>query len=132
MGRKSRRGGGGERGVAGRPMLGRPAHFYGQNGGAGEDMVASPSAFCCINSQNILVGFISVVQTSLSRSEKVICVLIETCNFQHMRTQATGPLATFLDYITYSYMIDNIILLITGTLHQVGSLALFCQKKHKM
>ena len=38
-----------------------------------------------------------------------------------MRTQATGPLATFLDYITYSYMIDNIILLITGTLHQVGS-----------
>ena len=42
------RGGGGERGVAGRPMLGRPAHFYGQNGGAGEDMVTSPSAFCCI------------------------------------------------------------------------------------
>ena len=38
--------------------------------------------------------------------------------FQHMRNQATGPLATFLDYITYSYMIDNIILLITGTLHQ--------------
>jgi len=33
--------------------------------------------------------------------------------FQHMRNQAT-----FLDYITYSYMIDNIILLITGTLHQ--------------
>ena len=38
--------------------------------------------------------------------------------FQHMRNHATGPLATFLDYITYSYMIDNIILLITGTLHQ--------------
>ena len=38
MGRKSRsaqRGGGG----GGRPMLGRPAHFYGQNGGAGEDML---------------------------------------------------------------------------------------------
>ena len=30
----------------------------------------------------------------------------------------TGYLATFLDFITYSYMIDNIILLITGTLHQ--------------
>ena len=29
-----------------------------------------------------------------------------------------GYLATFLDFITYSYMIDNIILLITGTLHQ--------------
>jgi V-type H+-transporting ATPase subunit d len=31
---------------------------------------------------------------------------------------SSGNLATFLDYITYSYMIDNIILLITGTLHQ--------------
>lgn len=38
--------------------------------------------------------------------------------FQHMRNQAVEPLSTFLDYITYSYMIDNIILLITGTLHQ--------------
>ncbi|XP_022668516.1 V-type proton ATPase subunit d-like [Varroa jacobsoni] len=37
--------------------------------------------------------------------------------FQHIRTHATEPLATFLDYITYSYMIDNIVLLITGTLH---------------
>ena len=38
----------GEWGGGGRPMLGRPAHFYGQNGGAGEDMVTLPSAFCCI------------------------------------------------------------------------------------
>ena len=38
--------------------------------------------------------------------------------FQHMRNHAVEPLSTFLDYITYSYMIDNIILLITGTLHQ--------------
>uniref|UniRef100_T1KKW7 V-type proton ATPase subunit n=1 Tax=Tetranychus urticae TaxID=32264 RepID=T1KKW7_TETUR len=38
--------------------------------------------------------------------------------FHHIRNQAVEPLATFLDYITYSYMIDNIILLITGTLHQ--------------
>ncbi|XP_070491740.1 V-type proton ATPase subunit d 1 [Chironomus tepperi] len=38
--------------------------------------------------------------------------------FQHMRNHAVEPLATFLDFITYSYMIDNIILLITGTLHQ--------------
>ena len=39
MGRKSRSAQGGERGEGGRrggrPMLGRPAHFYGQNGGAG-------------------------------------------------------------------------------------------------
>eukprot|EP00047_Mylnosiga_fluctuans_P001497 m.220608 g.220608 ORF g.220608 m.220608 type:complete len:347 (-) comp10416_c0_seq1:52-1092(-) len=38
--------------------------------------------------------------------------------FQHIRKQCVEPLATFLDYITYSYMIDNIILLITGTLHE--------------
>jgi len=38
--------------------------------------------------------------------------------FNHIRCQATNPLATFLDYITYGYMIDNIILLITGTLHE--------------
>eukprot|EP00055_Hartaetosiga_balthica_P003545 m.8152 g.8152 ORF g.8152 m.8152 type:complete len:350 (-) comp3032_c0_seq1:23-1072(-) len=37
--------------------------------------------------------------------------------FQHIRNQAVDPLAKFLDYISYSYMIDNIILLITGTLH---------------
>ncbi|VDM19787.1 unnamed protein product [Wuchereria bancrofti] len=38
--------------------------------------------------------------------------------FTHFRNNALEPLSTFLDYITYSYMIDNIILLITGTLHQ--------------
>lgn len=38
--------------------------------------------------------------------------------FTYIRNHAYEPLATFLDYITYSYMIDNIILLITGTLHQ--------------
>lgn len=37
--------------------------------------------------------------------------------FQHLRNQAVEPLSTFLDYITYGYMIDNIVLLITGTLH---------------
>eukprot|EP01136_Pigoraptor_vietnamica_P031475 Opistho-1_new@92088 len=38
--------------------------------------------------------------------------------FTHLRNQALEPLATFMDYITYGYMIDNIILLITGTLHE--------------
>jgi len=38
--------------------------------------------------------------------------------FNHIRCQAVEPLATFLDYITYGYMIDNIVLLITGTLHE--------------
>lgn len=38
--------------------------------------------------------------------------------FQHLRNHAVKPLSQFLDYITYSYMIDNIVLLITGHLHQ--------------
>jgi hypothetical protein len=38
--------------------------------------------------------------------------------FQHLRNHSVEPLAKFLDYITYSYMIDNIVLLITGHLHQ--------------
>ena len=50
--------------------------------------------------------------------------------FQHMRNHAVGDGATFLDYITYSYMIDNIILLITGTLHQrpISELVPKCHK----
>nr|XP_002126185.1 V-type proton ATPase subunit d-like [Ciona intestinalis] len=38
--------------------------------------------------------------------------------FEYLRNHAYKDLATFLDFIKYSYMIDNIILLITGTLHQ--------------
>lgn len=38
--------------------------------------------------------------------------------FNHIRKQAVEPLAKFLDYITYAYMIDNIVLLIVGTMHE--------------
>ena len=38
--------------------------------------------------------------------------------FQHMRNRSVEPLSQFLDFMTYSYMIDNINLLIMGTLHQ--------------
>ena len=38
--------------------------------------------------------------------------------FLYLRVNANQPLATFLDYLTYAYMIDNVILLITGTLHE--------------
>ncbi|EFA83304.1 vacuolar ATPase subunit DVA41 [Heterostelium album PN500] len=38
--------------------------------------------------------------------------------FMHIRNQAVEPLATFMDYICYGYMIDNVVLLITGTLHE--------------
>jgi len=49
-------------------------------------------------------------------SEK--CTLRLVRDFNHIRAQATEPLATFLDMISYQYMIDNIVLLITGTLHE--------------
>lgn len=38
--------------------------------------------------------------------------------FRYVLTQATGSTARFLEYLTYGYMIDNIALLITGTLHE--------------
>jgi V-type H+-transporting ATPase subunit d len=37
--------------------------------------------------------------------------------FQFLRAQAMEPLGQFLDYITYEYMIDNVILLLKGTLN---------------
>ncbi|XP_060094180.1 V-type proton ATPase subunit d 1-like [Heteronotia binoei] len=51
--------------------------------------------------------------------------------FRHMRNHAYEPLASFLDFITYSYMIDNVILLITGTLHQ-RSIAQLVPKCHPL
>ncbi|KAJ1506354.1 H(+)-transporting V0 sector ATPase subunit d [Coelomomyces lativittatus] len=39
-------------------------------------------------------------------------------DFNYIRNNAVGDLARFLDYVTYAYMIDNVILLITGTLHE--------------
>jgi V-type H+-transporting ATPase subunit d len=49
-------------------------------------------------------------------AEKCTERLVE--EFEHLRCQASEPLSTFLTYITYGYMIDNIVLLITGTLHE--------------
>ncbi|KAH0559643.1 H(+)-transporting V0 sector ATPase subunit d [Trichoglossum hirsutum] len=38
--------------------------------------------------------------------------------FRYLRANAVGSLAIFMDYLTYGYMIDNVALLITGTLHE--------------
>ena len=38
--------------------------------------------------------------------------------FRYLQGQAVGSLAKFMQYLTYSYMIDNVALLITGTLHE--------------
>lgn len=48
--------------------------------------------------------------------EKATRKLVE--EFQYMRCQASEPLATFLDYLTYGYMIDNVVLIVTGTLQE--------------
>jgi V-type H+-transporting ATPase subunit d len=50
-------------------------------------------------------------------------IVVEKCTqklveeFKYIRSQASHPLSTFLDYITYGHMIDNVILIVSGTLH---------------
>lgn len=38
--------------------------------------------------------------------------------FEYLRSCAVEPLSSFLDYIRYGYMIDNVVLLISGTIHE--------------
>jgi len=38
--------------------------------------------------------------------------------FEYIRRNSVQPLTKFLQYITYGYMIDNVVLLITGALHE--------------
>jgi V-type H+-transporting ATPase subunit d len=49
-------------------------------------------------------------------AEKATQLLVD--QFNYLRANAVGPLAKFLEYMTYAYMIDNVVLLITGTLHE--------------
>ncbi|TDL17875.1 ATPase, V0 complex, subunit D [Rickenella mellea] len=49
-------------------------------------------------------------------ADKATQLLVD--QFHFLRSNAVEPLSTFLDYMTYSYMIDNVVLLITGTLHE--------------
>ena len=46
------------------------------------------------------------------------CTRQMVSQFNHIRAQCVEPLATFMDYMTYQYMIDNIVLLITGTMNE--------------
>ena len=39
-------------------------------------------------------------------------------DFRYLQGQCTGSLSKFMEFLTYSYMIDNVALLITGTLHE--------------
>ncbi|KAF8158162.1 V0 complex, c/d subunit of ATPase [Crassisporium funariophilum] len=49
-------------------------------------------------------------------ADKATQILVD--QFNYLRNNAVQPLAKFLEYITYAYMIDNVVLLITGTLHE--------------
>ena len=64
---------------------------------------------------NFLANVPSPLATS-TISEKAMDKLVEEFNF--LRAQAVGDFAKFFEYITYSYQIDNVVLLITGTLHE--------------
>ncbi|KZT25393.1 ATPase V0 complex subunit D [Neolentinus lepideus HHB14362 ss-1] len=64
---------------------------------------------------NFLANEPSPISTS-AIADKATQILVDQFNF--IRTNAVEPLSTFLEYITYGYMIDNVVLLITGTLHE--------------
>lgn len=63
---------------------------------------------------NFLQNVPSPLSTSIIQ-ERAFGKLID--QFQYIRSQATAPLSTLMDYITYGYMIDNVCLVITGALH---------------
>ncbi|KAK6456666.1 vacuolar ATPase V0 domain subunit D [Scheffersomyces xylosifermentans] len=52
----------------------------------------------------------SVIQDNLSKK------LYQ--QFQYLKSNSSGRLTQFLDFISYGYMIDNVSLMITGTLHE--------------
>lgn len=45
------------------------------------------------------------------------CTRKLVADWSYLRENAGEPLATFLDYCTYGHMIDNVVLIVTGTLH---------------
>mmetsp|Transcript_1785 Transcript_1785/g.2669 ORF Transcript_1785/g.2669 Transcript_1785/m.2669 type:complete len:407 (+) Transcript_1785:62-1282(+) len=60
------------------------------------------------------------LQDQLTLSPKVIREAAQkkmADEFKYIRSQACGELATFLDFISYEYMIDNIILILQHTLN---------------
>lgn len=56
---------------------------------------------------------------TLERASQVaqLCMQRVVSSFETIRKDAVGPLTTFLDFISHAYMIDNVILMVMGTLH---------------
>lgn len=44
--------------------------------------------------------------------------MVAWCGTLYAALQASEDLARFLDYCTYGYMIDNVVLVVTGILHE--------------
>ncbi|SCV68214.1 BQ2448_335 [Microbotryum intermedium] len=64
---------------------------------------------------NFLANETPPISTS-TIAEKATQRLVE--EFNYVKSNAVAPLTTFLDYMAYAYMIDNVVLLISGTLHE--------------
>ncbi|RHZ45247.1 hypothetical protein Glove_682g40 [Diversispora epigaea] len=64
---------------------------------------------------NFLANEPSPISTS-TINEKATQKLV--AEFKYVKSNAVEPLSKFMEYLTYAYMIDNVILLITGTLHE--------------
>lgn len=64
---------------------------------------------------NFLANETPPISTS-TIAEKATQKLVD--EFNYIRSNSVQPLTKFLDYMTYAYMIDNVVLLITGTLHE--------------
>ncbi|KPV72991.1 uncharacterized protein RHOBADRAFT_29206 [Rhodotorula graminis WP1] len=64
---------------------------------------------------NFLANETPPISTS-TIAEKATQRLVD--EFNYIRSNATGDLKKFLEYMTYAYMIDNVVLLISGTLHE--------------
>lgn len=64
---------------------------------------------------NFLANVPGTLTTSIIQ-EKASGKLVD--DFRYIRSQAVEPLSVLMDYITYGYMIDNVALLITGTVHE--------------
>lgn len=54
--------------------------------------------------------------TNISHANPILCSAQLVTEFKYLRTQAVEPLATFLDFVTFEYMIENIMLLLKGAL----------------
>lgn len=64
---------------------------------------------------NFLANYNGPLSTSIIQ-ENLLKIMYK--QFQYLRSNSSGILSQFLDYITYGYMIDNVSLMITGTLHE--------------